>query len=215
MPALDQGLGVDQALLGLVAHAVGRMPVHQAFAGDQAQTARLCSVKQGVDRGRVRSGKGQRRGHAVAGQLVQKESSHLGRVRRVGKAAFLRECVVLQPGQQAVGGRADHVHLRAMNVHVHKAGRQNAAGQMLHLQLRILRRKFAPGPYGLYTLAAAGVRRHHQQAVFFINGRMVIGKTEDGGAVGFHGFKVSAVQPWRCVAARDKWVLTPINQLNN
>jgi hypothetical protein len=62
----------------------------------------------------------------------------------------------------------------------------------------------------MYTLATAGVGCHHQQAVFFIDGSMVIGKTENGGAVGFHGFKVSAVQHRRWVAARDKWVLTPI-----
>ena len=210
MPALNQGFGVDQALLGLVAHAVGRMPVHQALAGDQAQAAGLSGLKQGVDGRRVRSGKAECGSHAITREFVQKESSHFCRMQRVGKEAFLRKGVVLQPGQQAVGGRADHVHLRAMNVHVHKAGRQNAAGQMLHLQLRVLRRKFAPRPHSLDALAAAGVGCHHQQAVFFIDGSMVIGKTEDGGAVGFHGFKVSAVQHWRCVAARDKWVLTPI-----
>jgi hypothetical protein len=75
---------------------------------------------------------------------------------------------------------------------------------MLHLQMRVLRRQSAPGPDGLDPLATTAVRRNHQQAVFFINSGVVIGKTENGGAVGFHGFKVSAVQQRLWMAVGDK-----------
>jgi hypothetical protein len=50
VPAADQRLGVAQRLLGLVAHAVGRMPVLQHLAGDQAQAAPLAPLHQRIDR---------------------------------------------------------------------------------------------------------------------------------------------------------------------
>ena len=49
MPALDQRLGVNQALFGLVAHAIGRVPVHQALASDEPQLPLLRLFEQGVD----------------------------------------------------------------------------------------------------------------------------------------------------------------------
>ena len=49
-------------------------------------------------------------------------------VRRVGKLRFVRKRVVLQPGQQALGRRADHIQLWIVDVGVDKARRDDAAG---------------------------------------------------------------------------------------
>ena len=77
VPAPDEVFGVDQALLGLVAHAVGRVAVLQHLAGDEPHLPALCFGKQRVDRGRVRGGKRERRGHPVAQQLIHKKGGHL------------------------------------------------------------------------------------------------------------------------------------------
>jgi hypothetical protein len=79
------------------------------------------------DRGDVRGREGQRRGHAVAQQLVEEDLGHRRRVGGLGEAALGGKGVVLQPWQQAVGRRADDVGLWEVDVHVHEARRQDAA----------------------------------------------------------------------------------------
>jgi hypothetical protein len=76
MPALDQRFGIDQPLLGIVAHAVRAVTVLQHLAGNHAHAAPLCGGHDGIHRVGVGGGKRQRRGHAVAQQLVQKEFRH-------------------------------------------------------------------------------------------------------------------------------------------
>ena len=54
-----------------------------------------------------------------------------------GCKAFFRmwKRVVFKPGQQAVGGRADHVELRVMQMHVDEARRDQPARKVFDLQL--------------------------------------------------------------------------------
>ncbi len=80
-----------QALRGVVTHALGRVLVHQAFAGHQAQAAVLRFGEQGIDGFGMRGGKGQRGGDAVAQQLVQEKTGGLRAVRGIREAAFLRK----------------------------------------------------------------------------------------------------------------------------
>ena len=73
VPLLDQAFGVDQALLRLVAHAVGGVLVHQHLACNHPQAAALRLAQQRVDRCGVGRGERQRRGHAMAQQLVDEK----------------------------------------------------------------------------------------------------------------------------------------------
>ena len=148
MPVVDQCLAIEQALHSRVHMAAGGMlvqqvqrgiAVHQAQAGYQAQAARLRFGKQGVDRGGVRSGKGQRGGHTIAQQLVDKKACGLSAVVDSSKALLFREGVVLQPGKQAAGRRADDIGLRIVHMQINKAGGNDAARQMLYRHLRIAR----------------------------------------------------------------------------
>ena len=105
MPALDQVFGLPQTERGVgVAQALGAVAVLQHLAGDHAQAALLGLGHERIDGSGVGGGKAQCGGHPVAHQLVQKESGHLVRTGRVGKPFFVRKGVVLQPGQQALGG---------------------------------------------------------------------------------------------------------------
>ena len=144
VPALDQRLGIDEALFGVVAHTIGRVAILQHLAGDQAQMLALRLGEQGIHRGGVRGGKSQRRGHAVAQQLCYKKLSYLRTVIGRCKAFFMRKCVVLQPGQQAVSGRTDHVRLREVDVHVHKPGRKDAPRQVGDRLVCVLRAECLP-----------------------------------------------------------------------
>ena len=94
MPLLDERLGVDQTLLGVVTHTVGRVAVLQALAGDEAHAACLRLAEQGIDRFRVRGGKRERRRHSVAQQFRYKKNSCLSTVFGVCKAFFFWKCVV-------------------------------------------------------------------------------------------------------------------------
>ncbi len=190
VPAGDQRFGIDQRLLGLVAHAVRAVPVLQHLAGDQAQAALLRLAHQGVDRGWMRGAEGQRRGHPVAQQLVEKEGGRFGGVRRVDEARLVRKGVVLQPGQQPCGRRADHVGLRKVDVQVDEARREDAPRQVLHRHAGIVGRQRGISAHRPHHLLARRIRADHQQSVLFIAGGAVVGKTQDGGAEGFHHFAI-------------------------
>ena len=190
VPADDQRFGIDQRLLGLVAHAVRAVPVLQYLAGDQAQAALLRLAHQGIDRGWMRGTECQRRGHPVPQQLVEKEDGRFGGMCRVDKARLVRKSVVLQPGQQALRWRADHVGLRKVDVQVDEARREDAPRQMLDRHARIVGRQRGIGAHGPHHLLALGIGPDHQQSVLFIKSGTVVGKTQDGGAEGFHCFAI-------------------------
>ena len=103
----------------------------------------------------------------------------------------MRKGVGFKPRQQAFGGRADHVKLRVMNVHVDKAGGDDAVLQMLRGYARKARRQLAVTAHRLHHLPPPGIRPHHQQAVGFQRGFGGAGKIQDGGAIGFHAGKVT------------------------
>ena len=138
----------------------------------------------------MRGREGQRGGHAVAQQLVEEHLGHLARMRRRRRSGLVREGVVLQPGQQAFGWRADDVGLREMDVHVDEARRDDAArasARRRHPGWRARHR--AEGAGVQHALAAGGVGPDHQQAVFVVE-RLAVGvESQKGGAVGFHGLK--------------------------
>lgn len=75
VPAADQRLSLKQPTLGLITHPLGRMPIHEALAGDQTKPAGLRLPHQSVDRYRVRTAKSQRRGHSLSLQLIEKKSA--------------------------------------------------------------------------------------------------------------------------------------------
>ena len=203
MPSADQRLGVEQALHRVVAHAVGRMPVLQHLAGDQAKAPALRFLHQRVHRRHVRGGEGERRGHAVARQLVQEKACHLGGMLRFMEARLVREGVVLQPGQQPVGGRADHVGLRVVDVQIDEARRDDAAGPVGDGLVGVGVPQRRPGAGGDHALHALRVGGGGQQTIFFIQGRAIVGKTQKRAAVQvLHGTTVRLraagfMRPWR------------------
>jgi hypothetical protein len=187
VPLPDERLGVGQALRRLVAHAVGRMAVLQHLAGDHAQSAALGRCEEGLHRGDVRGREGQRRGHAVAQQLVEEDLGHRRRVGGLGEAALGGKGVVLQPWQQAVGRRADDVGLWEVDVHVHEARRQDAARPVRDGRIGMPRRHGDVGARVDHALAAVGIGCDDQQAVFVELGTTGVVESQEGGAVGsFH-----------------------------
>ena len=146
--------------------------------------------KQGMDRRRVRGGKGERRGDPVAQQFRYKKRSCLRTVFGRCKAIFFRKCVVFEPGQQTIRGRTDDVGLRVVNVHIDKTGGDDAPRQVLDREFGELLRQFRVGPHRLHHGRASGIRAHNQQAICFVQGRVsglaLRVKTDDGGAVCFH-----------------------------
>ena len=142
----------------------------------------------------MRAGKRQRRRHAVAQQLGDEKFGGNRVVVRRGKAGFLRKGVSLQPRQQPLGGRANHVHLRVVDVHIDKARRDDAPRKMRHRHPGKARRQLLVRPDGQNRLPALGVGAGDQQAVGFKNGLRrgrtggaLVGKVKNRSAVGFHG----------------------------
>ena len=169
VPTADQRFGLAQAELRVgVAQPVGAVAVLQHFARDHAQAALLRFLHEHIDRRRVRGGKAQCGGHAVAHEFVQKEAGDLVRVSGVVKLLFMRKGVVLQPGQQAVGGRADHIGLRVMDVQIDKAGGDAQAGPMGHGQVGVVRRQLAVGADSMDAHDAVGFASSHQQTIGFV-----------------------------------------------
>ena len=117
------------------------------------------------------------------------------RMRVVGKARFVRKRVALQPGQQPGSRRADHVGLRKVDVQVDEARRDDAAGQVLDRHARIVGREAVVVAHRAHDLPALRVGTDQQQAVLFINGRAVVGKSQDRSAEGFHS-RYFATLPW-------------------
>lgn len=107
----------------------------------------------------------------------------------IGEAALLRKGVVLEPGQQAAGGRADHVDLREVHVQVNETRSEDAARQVLHGEARILRRQGGVGAHGQHHLAASRVGPHYQQTIRLVNSLAVGIKSQDGSAVTVHGVR--------------------------
>ena len=87
-------------------------------------------------------------------------------MRGVGKLALFGKGVVLQPGQQPVGRRADDVGLRKMNVHVDKAGRDDTARPMRHSDVGMARRHERVAAGIEHPLAPLRIGTDDQQAVF-------------------------------------------------
>ena len=169
VPAADQVFGLAQAQSRVgVAQAVRAVAVLQHLAGDHAQMALLRFGHEGIHRLGVGGSKTQGRGHAVAHQLVQKKRTDFVRVDRVGKLFFMRKGVVLQPRQQAVGGRADHIGLGVVDVQIHKAGCDAQARPVGGGQIGVLLSQFAVGANGLDAHDAVGFKCGHQQAVAFV-----------------------------------------------
>ena len=140
----------------------------------------------------MRGGKGERGGDAVALQLVEEKIGHAARIHGVGKARFVREGVLLQPGQQAVGRRSDHVKLRVVHMQVNEAGRDQLAAQVLQRQVGELADQGAVVTECQHPLNALGVGAGDQQTVALMARLVLLVKPQQGGAVGiFHGVTVA------------------------
>ena len=152
------------------------MAVLQAFAGDEPELVFLRLVEQRLRRCGMRGGKRERGGDTVAQQFCYKKNSCLGSIVAGCIAFFFWKGVVLQPRQQTVRGRANHVGLRVVDVHVHKTGGDDAALQVLHRNSRVLGGEggdqAAVVAHRLYNRPAMCIRADDQQAVFFKNGRL-------------------------------------------
>ena len=68
----------------------------------------------------------------------------LAHCNRALQSVFHAESVVLQPGQQPVSGRTDHVRLREVDVHIHKPGRKDAPRQVGDRLVCVLRAECLP-----------------------------------------------------------------------
>ncbi|KAF1030284.1 MAG: hypothetical protein GAK34_03806 [Delftia tsuruhatensis] len=97
------------------------------------------------------------------------------------KGRLVRKGVFLQPGQQAGGGRADHIGLRIVDVQVDEAWRQDAARQMGDFSARLsgeLRLQRLPAAGGDHALLPPVIRGDGQQAVFVVERLAIVGKTQ-------------------------------------
>jgi len=74
-----------------------------------------------------------------------------------------------------------------MDVQIDKTRREDAAGQVLHTHAWVVGRQILVRPHSAHHGSAGGIGPDHQQPVFVINGGMIVGKSQDGGAVGMHG----------------------------
>jgi len=183
MPTLDKFFALAQPLFGLVGHAFGAETVLQTLSGHQPHAARLGQRKQRIHRSGMRGREHQGAGHAVAQQFLDEEVRTLGRMLGIRKTALMRKRVVLQPGQQAVCRRTDHIGLRIVDVHVDETRCQQASRQVLDRHVRMALPKGLPGP----DVGNAAVVAHDQQAVAVVQSLAVVVETEQCGAIGFHG----------------------------
>ena len=142
-------------------------------------------AEQGINRFGVRRGKRQRCGNPMAKQLGYKKGRCLGVVFGCSKAFFMGKGVILKPRQQAIGGRANHVQLRIMNVHVHKTRGNHAAGQMFDGQVRVACRQGLVAAQGLHDLATGFIGSHHKQTILLQHG-LAARKIQQRSAKGFH-----------------------------
>ena len=185
VPAPDQCLGIDQALLRMVAHPVGRMAILQHLARDHAQLPALRTLEKSLHRSGMRCREGQCGRDAVAHQFVEKDFSHLGCMRSIGKLAFLGKGVVFKPGQQPIGRRADDVGLRKMDVHVDEPGRQDPAWPVRDSDSGMARCNAGVAARVEHPLAALRVGADHQQAVFIEQRSPGVVESKERGTVGF------------------------------
>ena len=91
--------------------------------------------------------------------------------------------------QKALGGRADDVGLREVDVHIHETRRDDAARQVRDPLAGELAVQCLPGTSGPHALAALGIGGHGEQAVFVIQGRALIVKAQQRRAVDVHGLR--------------------------
>ncbi|MDT4861111.1 hypothetical protein FQZ97_957020 [compost metagenome] len=184
------------------------MAVLQHLAGDETQATALRFFKRRVHRSRMRGGKGQRGGHAMATQFIEEEAGHLPRMIGVLEPRLVRKGVVLQPGQQTRCRRTDHIRLRIVDVHVHKTRRNDLAAQVFHGHTGEAVDQRGVVTHGTHDRLTLGVRPHDQQAIGLEHGRLVVGKTQEGRSVGFHGNELSAMKSARHTE-RDMKVIDP------
>jgi hypothetical protein len=189
MPALDERFGVDQRGRRFIAHAIWAVAVLQAFACDDAQARDVCSFEHRVDRSHMRGSESERGGDAVAQQFRYKKRSALRSIFVGCVPFFFWEGVVFKPGEQAIGWRADHIHLWVMHMHVHKAGRDDAAGPMLggHIMIGLAQRS------SITRRADLALVVHHQQAIGIEDGCAAFGKAQQAGPVSASGLRMDGV----------------------
>ena len=152
VPALDEIAAVGDRGRRRRQQARRTVAVHDRVAGDHALIALVGRGEQGFGRGRMRAAIRDRRGGAVAGELVEKERGVARRMGWIGEFLLLDESVLLQPLQElrAVGG--DHLGLRKMNVRVDEARHDQRvgvavdgdAGRKLRQQRRGIADRFDP-----------------------------------------------------------------------
>ena len=76
--------------------------------------------------GRMHRAEDERRGGAIAHQLVEEDLRDCAGVREIGKARFFGKRVVAQPVQQVAPTRGNDIDLRVVNMSVDEARHQNA-----------------------------------------------------------------------------------------
>ena len=127
MPSLDQRLGLVVARQCGIAQSFGHVAVHHAFAGNKTQLASECFLEQRVHRLRIDRAIDARRGRAVADQRVAEHARDRAGVCLVGEGFLGGIDVVVDPLQQLLARRSDHLGLHIVHMGVDEAGRENAA----------------------------------------------------------------------------------------
>ena len=136
IPFFDQGRGIAVPAVRGVAQVLRAVAVHQYFARDHAQVARLGLREESVDRTRMHGAEYQRSGGAVAHQFVEKEAGDLRGVLRVGKKTLGRKRVIVEPIEQLRGIGRDHVGLWIVDVRVDETRHQQMARVVHDLHVR-------------------------------------------------------------------------------
>ena len=130
------------------------------------------------------------------------------------KAGFMGEGVVLQPGQQAIGRRTNHIGLRVMDMHIHKTRRNQIARQVhdfcAHLA-HVFGLQCLPATGSHHPLLALCIRGNGQQTIAVIQRRSIVGKAEQGAAVDLHRHDGGAMEKYKGAACACSSLLSRTN----
>ena len=112
VPVADQRLGLVVAPLGSVEQPCRRAAVHHHLAGDHPRVAAVAFGEERLGGFGSDGAIDDRRGRAVAEQLVEEEPGHPPGMGGIGELLLLDEGILLQPFQELLAVGADHLRLR-------------------------------------------------------------------------------------------------------
>jgi len=139
VPPLKQCLAVVIARLRRVAERCRRIAIHHHLAAQHQHVALGGFAKIRIDRLRMHAAIGRGRGRTMPDQLVEEARSDARGVPGITELLLLDEGVGVEPFEQVRRIRADHLHLRHMDVRIDEARQDQVRPVIDH---RMMRRRF-------------------------------------------------------------------------